>query len=1159
MERAKTPDRAFEKNPPAQANPPAAASEENQAVSASGKNSVGPASGKGAPVSDSSGSSMASEFGRTARPAAGEGNGSGNSRGGFSGAILDRITPVMVRGRLSVLAAVLNRVPSYRHHLVDVHPTGTPFRFEAVLEFLEEERSTGVHIVCSGGRMKTGNGPAADADVTVRFLNAGLMREFFSGGDSFSMLLDNTLTIEGNLSYLLKFAHMSEAVTRRNRKLPRAPEMNGDGTARSWEDMRPYPAGEPCRERPDGEVTHLDDPYLASYTVENFPSIKRLLWVSRVTRPAICAERPRLLTEFLLQNGRENGNGAALRQAGALRHILASREPIIYDDDLLAGTTTSKRIGVIIFPELGGTGIWPELLTVEGRELNPYDISREDIETLNREVFPFWMDDNVREWTRRKHDRPDTLELDERFVLYFMWKTQAASHTVVDVPRALSRGLDDIAKEAGERMEAAGDPEKRSFYRALREACAGVTDYAENLAARAEELAAAIETGGAVQGDDGIGRPEAAEEDDGSRAPGAAGNVAFDEGSDAVGNEVPDNRHYTAGNVAVDERHGAVGNTGEEVGNTGGTAGNYGGAVNGEGNGSGSAGRKELLLEMARICRKVPAKPAETLHEALQAIWILFVAQHMENMNAGMVVGRLDVWLNPFLQRELDAAPGDDERRRRIERALELTCAFMLKLTDHLPLVPDVGNRLFGGSSENQVITLGGLTEDGGSAVNDMTWILLKATEMLHLRDPNMNARFAPGVNSDAYLRRLCEVNLLTGATPSLHNDDAMVPALVAQGFPLEHARDWTATGCVEPTSCGRHFGHTNSMMFNMVAPLEMTFHRGAHPLLRRKLGPDTGDPAAFETYDEFLAAYKAQLGWLIDKSMEANNMLGMTHRKLKPTPLLSALFTGPMESGKDIIDGGALYNTSGVAMVGLADVIDSLLAVRTLVYERRDLDMAGLLAALEADFAGYETVHALILNRTPRFGRDDEAALETARDVIDFVFERYQAGGHYRGGRYLPGYWSMSNHVAFGVLSGALPSGRRRGKAFTPGLTPSHLSGGSLTDQIRTVASLDSKKFPNNIAFNVKVAPGPGDTHAMVVDRMTAYAAAYFGLGGMQMQFNAVRTETLREAMENPEAYRDLLVRISGYNAYFVDLNRDIQQEVVERMEHSLANGDGR
>ena len=742
---------------------------------------------------------------------------------------------------------------------------------------------------------------------------------------------------------------------------------------------------------------------------------------------------------------------------------MATKEAVIHDDDLLAGTVTRERIGIVLFPELGGVGIWPELLTMEDRPLNPYRIRDEQIEQLDRRVFPFWMTENVREWSKVHTDDRLPLELDERFVLYFMWKTQATTHTVIDLPRALDRGLLSIQAEARERAAAAETDDDRAFYRALDLSLAGVLRYAENLAAEARRQ---------------LAEPGLSDE------------------------------------------------------------------------------RRRTLSRMAEACEKVPARSPETLFEALQALWILFVAQHNENMGAGLVLGRLDTWLQPYFEQDLATARDDEARQALVAESLELCCALMLKATDHLPMVPDVGNRLFGGSSENQVITLGGVERDGEDAVCDLTWIWLKATEMLRLKDPNVNARYAPGKNSEAYLRRISEVNALTHATPSLHSDDAMIPALVSQGFSIEDARDWTATGCVEPTSCGRHFGHTNCMMLNLVAPLEMALNDGRHPTLSMQIGPHTGEVESFESYAAFWRAYREQLGWLIDRSVEANNALGRAHQVLKPSPLFSALFDGPMESARDVIEGGAIYNTSGTAMIGLTDVVDSLAAIKVLVFDKQQLTFPELVRGLQADFDGHETLALALRRKVPKFGQGDPLTRQIADEVQAFVLERFAAQPHYRGGKYLPGYWSMSNHVAFGLLSGALPSGRRRGKPFTPGLTPAATAGAVLTDQLRSVANLSAERMPNNIAFNVKVVPGADDSHEDVVSRMTAYAGAYFELGGMQLQFNVTSSETLRDAMNHPDEYRDLLVRISGYNAYFVELNEDIQNELVERMEHHL---DGR
>ncbi len=980
----------------------------------------------------------------------------------------DRITPLEVRTRLQALAWALKLKPSLRHHLRDTLPSGDDLVFDGCFQFSLWDDSVATHLAFRDGKAKVGKGAAEEPDVIVRFKTPLDMRTFFApGADALHMLLNNDMKVEGNLALLYKFGAIAADVVYGGKSPSPNTEMWGDDGG-GWEALAAPPTGETCTELPFGEVSALDDPNMAGVSLDDLPAVKRLLWAHRHVQPSICSERARLLTEHVVAaraaEDAADPPAPALRRARAIRAILAGKQPILNDDDLLAGTTTAKRVGVVIYPETFGATIWPELRTVSSRKLNPYRLDPEDAEILGRQVFPLWLHDNIREWTRKANDNPMSLQLDERFVLYFQWKGYAVSHTIIDVPRALGRGLLDIRAEAARREGEAAEPSARDLYRGMQEVIDGVLEYAAHLATEAHTRAAAIE------------------EDD------------------------PEARALRA-----------------------------------------------RLERMAAACERVPAHPPRSLFEAAQAVWILFLSQHQENVNAGLSIGRLDVWLQPYLERDLAGVDDPDARRRIVDDALQVTCALMLKCTDHLPLVPDMGSRLFGGASSDQVITLGGQTADGRTAVCDMTWIFLKATEVLRLRDPNVNARFAVGINSTAYLRRLCEVNVLTRATPSLHGDDAVLAALAEQGFTPEDARDWSATGCVEPTSCGRHFGHTGCLMFNMVAPLEMALNDGEHPVLGESIGPNTGDPREMATFDRFLDAYCTQLGWLIDRAAECNNMLGEAHRELMPSPLLSALFTGPMESGKDVIDGGAVYNSTGIGTVGLTDVVDSLCAVKTLVYDEERCDFATLLEALEADFADHAALLARIQNRVPRFGQDAELPRQIAERVLSFAYDRWQAQPHYRGGHYVPGYWSMSNHVAFGMLSGALPSGRRKGEPFTPGLTPAPYCDAPLTEQLRTVAELDPVTIPNNLAFNVKVAPGATETHAALLDRMTALAGAYFDQGGMQIQFNVMTSDDLRQAMDEPNAHRDLLVRISGYNAYFVELNQNMQLELIDRTEHGL------
>ncbi len=478
-----------------------------------------------------------------------------------------------------------------------------------------------------------------------------------------------------------------------------------------------------------------------------------------------------------------------------------------------------------------------------------------------------------------------------------------------------------------------------------------------------------------------------------------------------------------------------------------------------------------------------------------------------------------------------------------------------MRCTDHLPLVPDIGNYLFGGSSSDQAITLGGVTPDDKDAVNDMTYICLKVTEILGIRDPNVNARFNTKENSDTYLKKLCEVNLITAATPSMHNDEIVMKSLEEFNYKQEDLRDWAATGCVEPTLSGKHMGHTNCMMMNMVAALEMAMNNGKHPLMNWKVGPETGDIGNddFKSFDDFYSAFKKQFKFLIDNSVEYNNMLGVAHRNVRPTPMLSSLIDGTVTEGKDVTKGGAKYNSSGAACIGLADVTDSLMAIKKIVFDDRSVSFDELKQAIDNNYENNPVLLAMATKKVPFFGSGSGEALDMANSIAKFTHDSYNKHTNYRGGKYTSGFWSMSNHVVFGTLSGALPSGKLKGKAFTPGLTPEPNASKNLLDNIRDVAKLDPHNMNNNIAFNVKVVPGRNDTHVDVVENIYNYVKTYFDLGGMQMQLNVVTSAILRDAVVHPEDYRNLLVRISGYNAYFVTLNSDIQNEIIERAEYGL------
>lgn len=939
--------------------------------------------------------------------------------------------------------------------------------FNKTIAIQTRDKSVKLYMVFRDGKMKVKHGIPLKADLTIIYKSPEIIKEFatLSPEEMLNYLLTNKLTFKGNLSYLSRFAYILNSFIppKTNKQLS---VVKKSSTIKDVDRSSFISKRGKLTATPSDNVKYLDEPYLQKYTISDFPRLEEQRDQHFFLKPSICPERPLLLTQYFMDTGFEfdkegRRRPPILRQAQALNYILTNKKPIIHENNILAGSTTSKEIGVVIYPEGHGITVWPELKTISNRKLQPYDIDEETVELLDKRVFPFWSERNVREYTRIVNNFPRFQELDEKFVLYFMWKTVALSHTVPDFPRMLKYGLVPVIEDAVQRQNSTKDEKQRIFYSAIEIALKGVLNYATHLREQAIQLIADAQKNG-------------------------------------------DNNNISR------------------------------------------------YKKLALILEQVPAYGARTLYEAVQSLWILWIALHNESTNAGLSLGHLDLWLNPYFEADIEKLKTKEEREQYIKDSIELIGNFFFKCQDHLPLVADIGNKLFGGSSSDQAITLGGIDEHGNSAVNDMTYIFLKVTEMLTIRDPNMNARYYPGVNSDTYLRRLVEVNMVTTATPSIHNDKAMIQSLISIGFTEQDARLWCATGCVEPTIPGKHFGHTNSMMFNMVAALEMALNNGVHPLVEEQIGPKTGsiEDDAFTTFEDFFQAFEKQLRFLAYQTIDYNNSLGFGHQVIRPTPILSSMFEGTMEKAKDLTEGGAIYNTSGVACIGLTDIVDSLMTIKKLVFDERKLDFKTLHMAINNNFEGYEKLHTMIQNKVPKFGSDDPEVNNLAQRVVDTVFDIFYNRTNYRGGHYLVGFWSMSNHVAFGTLSGALPSGRLRYKPFTPGLTPENVKGVDLLSSIRTIAGLNPEKMPNNIAFNVKVAPDSSDTHEETVEQITAYAKSYFELGGMQMQFNIVTTETLKDAMEHPENYRNLLVRVSGYNAYFVELDRDLQLEIINRQQ---------
>jgi formate C-acetyltransferase len=569
---------------------------------------------------------------------------------------------------------------------------------------------------------------------------------------------------------------------------------------------------------------------------------------------------------------------------------------------------------------------------------------------------------------------------------------------------------------------------------------------------------------------------------------------------------------------------------------------------------------KKELLEMAKINRRVPEYPAQTFREGLTTLWICWIAIHLENPNMGLSLGRLDQVLYDLYRQDID------KKTISIEDAVELVCCLWLKIGDHVPAIPDAAEKLFGGTGSNQAITIGGVDKEGKDAVNDLTYVILRATELMLLRDPNLNARYYLDENSDEYLRRLCQSNIEAKATPALHNDKAVIKALTLKGETIEQARDYGIVGCVEPCSNGRTYGHSASILVNLTSVLELTLFNGRHRHtgMKTKISEETGDPVNFKDFNEFKNAFTRQVRWITEKTTNLNNTFGKTHQEFYPTPILSALFEGPMEKGKDLIQGGATINSSGVTIIGLADVADSLSAIEKVVFEDKEISFTELLKAMEKNFEGngFEKLQKQLMDpkRTPKYGNEDPAADANTAWLVDLLDKEFSEKQNYRGGNYRVGYWTMTIHAGYGRLTKALPSGRKAEENFTSGITPVSGVTPSLPQALNSVANLSVRSLSSGVALNLKFTP-EADRKKML-DNFVSYVKGYFDdnngqrNGGMEIQFNITKREEFEDAVKNPEKYPELLVRVSGYTAYFKDLNPFMQKEIIDRTEYQLLQG---
>ncbi len=550
--------------------------------------------------------------------------------------------------------------------------------------------------------------------------------------------------------------------------------------------------------------------------------------------------------------------------------------------------------------------------------------------------------------------------------------------------------------------------------------------------------------------------------------------------------------------------------------------------------------RRDELLKISDICRQVPQNGAGTFHEAVQSMLLAHIALFQESMGETICPGRLDQILFPYYQKDM--------REGRITRdhAREILAAFCIKLCETVPVFPDILTKTLGGLPSYQVVTVGGVDENGNDSTNALSYILLEIMDELRMRQPNFHVRIHDNTPKDFY-DAVIRINTGDGSAPAMYNDTIIIETMVKAGYLLADARNYVAIGCVEPTAQGKTLGSTDAAIINMPLALELALNEGRRFGWLYRSGAKTPPVVDMTSMDEVTAAYQHQLRHQLGKLMADLQAVEKAHARFHPIPMTSMLINGCLENGVCATRGGAAYNFSGIQGVGISTVGDSLYAIARAVFQEKRMSLDDLVKTLKKNFDD-EKRH-VYLRRLDKFGNNHAEADHWTRFVADdYARAVAEMGVNTRGGKYNAGLYSNTTHVHFGSVVGALPNGRRRGQPFASGIAPENgMDKKGPTALVNSMNRLDFTRFANGINFNIKFDASTFRDEAGR-NALGSIFQVYFNRGGMQAQVNMLNPEMLQAARDNPDLYPNLLVRISGYSAYFNDLSPRMKDEIISR-----------
>jgi len=554
--------------------------------------------------------------------------------------------------------------------------------------------------------------------------------------------------------------------------------------------------------------------------------------------------------------------------------------------------------------------------------------------------------------------------------------------------------------------------------------------------------------------------------------------------------------------------------------------------------------RKKELKKIAEICSYVPANSPRNFWEALQMYWFVHLGVISElNTWDSFNPGRLDQHLYPFYKKEVEGETLNQEKAR------ELLECFWIKFNNQ-PAPPKVGVTLAesGTYTDFANINHGGLKVDGSDGVNDLTYLILDVIDEMRLLQPSTNIQLSRK-SPDKFLKRAAEIIRKGWGQPSVFNAEEVIEEMLRQGKTLEDARCGGTSGCVETGAFGKE-SYILTGYFNLVKVLEITLNNGFDPQTAKKIGIETGESTQLSSFKELLAAFKRQLHHFIDIKIRGNNIIERLYAVYMPAPFLSIIISDCIEKGKDYNAGGARYNTDYIQGVGIGTITDSLSAIKYHLFDQKNINMEKLKKVLKDNFVDHEEIRQLFLNKTPRYGNDDDAADDIMKLIFNAFYQEVNGRKNTKGGVYRINMLPTTCHIYFGSVVGATPDGRREKQPLSEGISP--VQGADRlgpTAVIKSAGKMDQAKTGGTL-LNQKFTPQllEGENG---IDSLAHLIRAYFKLGGHHIQFNVVSANTLRAAQKEPEKYRNLIVRVAGYSDYFNNLSKTLQDEIISRTEH--------